>query len=96
MKHSLQISAIVDKPEQLEDMVEKLALKRFDSGYSQQIVPQNLKALETSSTKAFISGVVSFDDEKDHVSIPFITSFLFTCVKVKDEKYKMTWCASLS
>lgn len=96
MKHLLQIAATIDKPEQLKALVEKLALKRFNVGYSRRSVPQNWEALETSSTEAYVSGIVSFENEKDPLAITFTTSFLFTCVKAKDESYKMTWCASLS
>jgi len=96
MKRLLHIAAIIDKPELLKDKVEKLALRRFDKGYREQMVLQNWKALETSSTEAYLSGIVRFDGEKDHTGIPFITSFLFTCLRIKAENYKMTWSVSLS
>jgi hypothetical protein len=96
MKNTLQITAVLDKPEQLASLVEKLAYRRNDNGYSEQIVPANLKAFDTSSTEAFISGVVTFDGEEDIINMPFTTPFLFTCVKGKDEEYKLEWGISLS
>lgn len=96
MKHLVHIAATIDKPEQLKAMVEKLALRRFEDGYSRQPVPRNWKALETSSTEAYVSGVISFENEKDPLAMTYTTSFLFTCVRAKDENYRMTWCASLS
>ena len=96
MKRLSRIAAIIDRPELLEDKVERLALRPFDKAYREQMVLQNWKALETSSTEAYLSGIIRFDGEKDHAGIPFITSFLFTCVRIKDKNYKMTWSVSLS
>ncbi len=96
MKQSIQIAAILDKPRQLKDLVEDLAYKRLDNGFGHQLVPSHLKALETSSLEAYISGVVKLDEGHDHVSMLFTSSFLFTCIKEKDKRYKMTWCCSLS
>lgn len=96
MKQSIQIAAILDKPRQLEDLVEKLAYKRLDNGFGHQLVPPHLKALETSSPEAYISGVVKLDEGHDHINMLFTSSFLFTCIKEKDKRYKMTWCCSLS
>ena len=96
MKQSLHITATIDQPVFLEHMIEKLAYRRYDLGYGKQIMPDNREALETSTTEAFISGSMEIDTVNEHIYMPFITSFLFTCIKGKDDKYKLEWTSSLS
>lgn len=98
MKRSLHISAAFDQPEFLQDLVEKLAYRRYEFGFSNLPVPRGLKALETSSTEAYVSGTVAIDTgkEEEHINMPFITCFLFTCIKGYGDPYKLIWSTSLS
>ena len=96
MKKSLHITASFDKPDLLENMVEKLAYKHYDLGYSNQIMPDNREALEISSTETYVSGTISLDDAGEQINMPFITCFLFTCTKGKNGVYKLEWSTSLS
>ncbi len=100
MKKSLHISAAFDQPELLQSMVERLAYRRNELGYGNEKMPRGLKALETSSTETFVSGTMALEffsgDTKEHINMPFITCFLFTCIKGKTEPYQMIWSCSLS
>jgi len=97
MKENLQISATFDQPEFLQSLVEKLAYRRYEFGFSKLPVPTGLKALETSSTEAYVSGTVAIDaDENEKINMPFITCFLFTCIKGYGDPYKLIWSTSLS
>ncbi|TMI77995.1 MAG: hypothetical protein E6H10_17960 [Bacteroidetes bacterium] len=100
MNKSLNIVAIVDQPNLLESLVEKLASRRYDIGYSKETVPQNWQAIETSSTETYVSGTLSFSgvmsNDDAFVNIPFITSMLFTCIKGKEDSYRLLWSSSLS
>jgi hypothetical protein len=101
MKKSLHISASFDKPDFLEDLVEKLAQRRNESGLGKVKVPKGLKAVETSSLEAYVSGDVTLadlDNKKDaeRINMPFISCFFFTCVKEKNKDYDLTWASSLS
>ncbi len=96
MKNSLQIIATIDQPGLLEDMVEKLAYRHYDLGYGKQKMPGNREALETSSTETYVSGIVAMDDSGEQINMPFITCFVFTCIKGKDSAYKLGWSSSLS
>ena len=96
MNKSLHIQTTLDQPDLLEDLVEKLACRRYDIGYGKQKMPLNYKALETSSTETFASGTVTFQDNNEDINMPFITSFLFTCVKTEHDPYKLAWSFSLS
>jgi len=96
MKKVLHISTSFDQPDLLEDLVEKLAGRRYDIGFRRERMPLNFEALETSSTETYTSGTVSFTDNDENINMPFITSFLFTCIKGKDDDYRLTWAASMS
>jgi hypothetical protein len=96
MKKSLHISTSLDQPDLLEDLVEKLAGRRYDIGYGKEKMPVNFQALETSSTETYVSGTIAFTETDENFNIPFITSFMFTCIKGKEDDYKLTWAASMS
>jgi hypothetical protein len=96
MKKTLHITAAFDQPGFLETLVEKLADRRYDIGYSKAIVPGNSEAIEPSSAETYTSGVVAIDDNNEQINMPFITRFLFTCVKGNDSPYKLAWSISLS
>ena len=103
MKNTLHITASFDQPEFLQNLVEKLAYRRYEIGYGNEKMPRGWKALETSSTETYVSGTIDLDfstgnnesvDERIHM--PFITCFLFTCIKGKNEPYQLNWSTSLS
>jgi len=100
MNRVLNITAILDQPELLENLVEKLDSRRYDIGYSREIVPQDWQAVETSSTETYISGTLAFsglmNDDDVSINIPFITSMLFTCIKGTEDDYRLLWSSSLS
>jgi len=96
MINSLQISATIDQPELLEDRVEKLAYRRYDLGYGMQKMPGDHEALETSSAEAYVSGTVAMNNSDEQINMPFITRFVFTCIKRKGSDYKLGWSYSLS
>ncbi len=97
MNKTLQISAVLDQPGLLESLVEKLADRHYDIGYSNAAVPG--KAIDTSSVETYVSGTIAFADANDNeatINMPFITCFLFTCAKEKEGLYKLAWSSSLS
>jgi hypothetical protein len=102
MKQNLHISAAFDQPEFVQNLVERLAYRRYDIGYSNQAMPRGFKALETSSTETYVSGTMSIDmtsdtgTREDHIQMPFITCFMFTCIKGKSDPYQLIWSSSLS
>lgn len=97
MNNTLHITASFDQPVLLENMVEKLAYRRYNTAYSKEKMPKGWQANETSSVEAYVSGTVEFDyNEKEKIRMPFITSFLFTCTRGKKEPYTLNWSISLS
>ena len=95
MKNTLNITAAIDQPGFLADMVEKLAYRRSDLGYGKQKMRGCPEALETSSTESYVSGNMAIDDSGEHINMAFITRFVFTCIKGNDS-YKLEWSSSLS
>lgn len=97
MKKLLHISAAFDQPELVQNLVERLAYRRYELGYGTQLMPRGLKALETSSTETYVSGTIAIDaDNNEIINMPFITCFLFTCIKGKSEPYQLIWSSSLN
>ncbi|MBK8086925.1 MAG: hypothetical protein IPK31_02515 [Chitinophagaceae bacterium] len=96
MNNSIHITTVLDEPDLLDFMVERLAYRRTDIGYGNQKVPENTEALETSSATIYLSGTVAVAEQDEQVNMPFITSFLFTCIKGTDGIYKLVWSSSLS
>ena len=100
MKQTLHISAAFDQPEFVQNLVERLAYRRYELGYSKQTMPRGLKALETSSTETYVSGTMALDFPADtgeeRINMPFITCFLFTCIKGKSDPYQLIWSSSMS
>ncbi len=98
MKKDLHISASFDQPEFVQNLVERLAYRRYELGFSKQAMPRGLKALETSSTETYVSGTMALDMEngEERINMPFITCFMFTCIKGKTDPYQLIWSASLS
>ena len=96
MKKPLTITATIDKPDLIEDMVEKLADRKIDIGYSRQAVPPDLKAIDTSTTETYVSGTVAIEFNDEKINMPFITCYLFTCIKGKQKPYQLEWASSLS
>ena len=102
MKKNLHISASFDQPEFVQNLVERLACRRYELGFSKQHMPRGFKALETSSTETYVGGTMAVDfpadttKSEERINMPFITSFLFTCIKGKTEPYQLIWSSSLN
>jgi len=97
MKKDLNLVATVDKPEMLEDIIEQLATRHYELGYVYREVPSDWKALDPSSVETYLSGTIEFDyNETQRIRIPYITCFLFSCIKDKNKPYELNWSCSLS
>ncbi len=96
MKKYLSITATLEQPQLLVGLIEQLANRRCDIGYSNSIVPGSAKALETSSVETYVSGTVSLSNNDEDINVPFITCFIFSCVKEKNGGYELVWSSSLS
>ena len=97
MKKNLHLTATLDQPELLEDMVEKLAARHYETGYAKARVPKTWQAIDTSSIEAYVSGVVEFDyNEEQRIRIPFITCLVFSCTREKNDSYDLSWAASFN
>lgn len=102
MKQTLHISATFDDAKMVQNLVERLAYRRYELGYGNQAMPSGLKALETSGTETYVTGTMAMDFPADNetgnerINMPFITAFLFTCIKGKTDPYQLIWSCSLN
>ena len=78
MKKDLHLTASVDKPEVLENIIERLATRRYDMGYSNAAVPAAWKAIETSSVETYLSGRIEFDYNDCNVSGSHISPVFYS------------------
>ena len=93
MKKTLHIKTTIDEEAFLENMVEKLALRRNNK---KQTIPGIDEVLDTSSNETYVSGTVAIETADEEINMPFITSFLFTCIKISDDTYSLEWGVSMS
>ena len=102
MKKNLHISAAFDQPEFVQNLVERLAYRRYELGFNKEKMPKGLKALETSSTETYVTGTMAIDfpadnaEGEERINMPFITCFTFTCIKGKTDPYQLIWSSSLN
>lgn len=94
MKKTLHIKTTIDEEAFLEDMVEKLASRHTYN--KKRSVPGINHALETSSNETYVSGTVAIETANEQINMPFVTSFLFTCIKITDDTYSLEWGISMS
>ena len=92
----IAITATLEELNLLQILVEKLAECNVDIGYSLRQVQAGWNAIETSSIEVLVSGGIDLSDKDDLITTPFVTCFLFTCIKTRDTKYDLTWSSSLS
>ena len=96
MKKKIDIRASFDQPVLLKNMVEKLACKRSDESFRQQAVGE-WQLVNTSCIEKYASGTLEFSFTNDEqVRIPFITRFIFSCIRENQHPYQMSWGMSLS
>ena len=97
MKKSLQITASFDQPELVENIAEKLASRRYDYGVSNIRMPKKWTAIDTSSVENYVSGTIEIAfSAKEKIKMPFITCFLFSCTKEKNQSYELSWSLSFN
>jgi len=93
---AITITTTLVEPSLLKNLVEKLADRRYDTGYNLEKVQLGWQAIETSSIEAYVSGDANLCTPTDLINMPFTSSFLFTCTKGKRQDYKLAWVCSLS
>ena len=77
-------------------LVEMLAARRYETGYSFEKMPLGWQAIETSTIEAFINGDTTLSNTDTEINNSFTSSFLFTCLKSRGQDYRFNWLTSLS
>ena len=95
MKKLVHITAQLDQPELLENMVEKLVYRK-NAPDNQPDIVGNWQMVDTSSIEKYANGTMELDSAEGPIRMPFITRFFFSCTRRKNHPFKLHWCASLS
>ena len=61
MKKDLHLTASVDQPEMMENIIEQLATRNYKPRYADNTADPAWKSINTSSVESYISGSVEFD-----------------------------------
>jgi hypothetical protein len=100
MKKFFQISTEIDEPALLQNLVEKLAVRRGGQFVGGQPLTPDYKSVETASSQTFVSGAIQIEEgegsEAILIRVPFITQYQFTCVRESKDEYSLKWEMSLS
>src|SRR5687767_4949163 len=93
---AILITATLSDSALLTNLVEKLAVRRYDTGYCLEKVQPGWQAFEASSIEDHVSAVVNLSTEANNINLIFSTCFLFTCTKVRKQGFNLAWVNSLS
>ena len=96
MKKLITIITKVDQPDFIENLAEQLAYSNANIGYGSYKKTGNWQPIETSTTDIYTGGTIEMLSDAEQLNIPYITNFLFTCLKTKDGIYRVEWSSSLS
>src|SRR5689334_14758946 len=92
----LAISARFFERSSLIKLVERLACRNYNCEKQFENMPAGTASIETSSVEVLGNGDVQLSSSLQEIHQPFITCFLFTCIRPKNDLYRVTWAASLS
>ena len=93
---ALAVSVTIDEAPLLKNLVEKLAHRRKDLGYSHEAVPAGWKAIESSTIEAYVSGCMDIQEREGYVAMSYTTCFSFSCTKALGGPNTLVWVNSLS
>ena len=93
---SLAVSVTIDEATLLKSLVEKLCHRRYDTGYSNEVLPEGWKAMETSSIEAYVSGCLDIQGTDEYIALPYTTCFSFSCIKTRGSDNTLAWVNCLS
>lgn len=86
----------IDEIPLLKSIVEKLAHRRYEIGFSLQEMPDGWAAVDPSSVEAYVSGSIELANGEEQVSLAYTTCFTFTCLKTRKGVNRLSWINSLS
>lgn len=97
MKKKIFITASFDRPDLVESIAAVFASRQYETGFVKPRLQGEWQPINTSSIENYVTGNFEITyGETDLLRIPFITCFLFSCTKEKNNPYKMGWSFSLS
>lgn len=92
----LIVSVTLDAAPLLTNMVEKLAHRRYQLGFSKELMPEGFRAVDSSTIEAYVSGCMDIEESNEYIALSYTTCFSFTCTRVLGGPNKLCWVNSLS
>jgi len=92
----LAVYVTIDEARLLKNLVEKLAHRRYEIGYSNERMPSGLRAIDTSTIEAYVAGSMDLQEKEKSMALSYATCFSFTCTKVFGGDNSLSWVNSLS
>jgi hypothetical protein len=89
------VSAFLEEPEVLQRLVEKLA-HRSEEYLCSELLHDDWEPIQFSSLEGYANGGLVLSDAKELVNSIFDTCFLFTCTRIRNTNYQLTWVCSHS
>lgn len=100
MNNQLNISAVLDEPILLTQIVEELAACGSKQRWGLEIIHPEWKTIATASTEVYVSGTMALvfenGDASETIHMPFNSNFMFTCTQEKKGGFELVWGVSLS
>ena len=94
MKKLLNITASIQRPELMKEIVEQLVAGQ-DHSYS-NIIVNEWKEMGTACVESYINAEISFSQGEEEISMPFTTGCYFVCTSKNSGKYEVSWLIPLS
>ncbi len=95
-KSFFEVFVTLNEASMLQNLVEKLAHRRYSKEYSSQEMPEGWLAFDTSSIEACVNGDIDIFTGDGSTAIFYTTCFYYTCTKFAGEDNTLTWANSLS
>jgi len=99
MKNLLNTEVKLKDPATLKHLLELLASEHEDRGYHAIQISEEWLPLEVCCTEAHVMGdiliPINSHNEPDLQKVPFVSNFLFTCIKDKYGLFNLEWSFSM-
>ena len=80
----------------LKELVEVLASRKYDLHKRIVQSSEDYSFIESSTVEAYMSGENQIREGEELLAVPYITTFVFTCVRTANCRYQLLWGLSLS
>ena len=96
MQQRMTVLTTISGERLLKKMVENLAGMQYQAKNNLGRTVNDLTLIESSSIESYTAGENHISVGGEVIKMPFLTSFIYTCLKTEDSGYRLEWGISLS